>query len=304
MTKPVIGMALSAVLAAWWLPIFALAQTGGVGVIPKPVEGQPPRSWFVHTLRPGESTTDTLVINNNSPRTKSVVVEALDAVNTTEGGYTLVKTAADNREVGSWIKLEQTNLILAPNTSAEVPFTITVPGDTGPGQHSGGIVIYERAGGQAGGNINFQIRVGARVYITVPGEITRKLSFDKVDYKIDKSGLTFNITAKNESNINIEPALDIKLQGIFGSRTEEMNENGTYLPGSVMNITKVWDRPAPKFGYYRIAVVAHTWTVDEVQLDGTVKKLPDERFEYKFSFWVGTKYLGWWLLGLGLAWLK
>jgi len=282
----------------WSLP----AQAGSLGITPKPLPNEPLRSWFVYTLRPGETKDDTVVINNHSDKPLAVIIEALDATNTAEGGFTLIDSPDQNQDIGRWIKLDASAVSIAAGKSAEVGFRIAVPSDASPGQHSGAIAIYEKLAGQPSG-IGLRIRVGARVYVTVPGKVTRKITIQKVSHEIKDGKLTFAIQAKNESNVNLEPALDINMRSLLRNLHQEENELGTYLPNSSMKLTATWKRSAPKMGYYRVKLVLHTWSVDEVLEDGSKKTLPDMTFSYSFSFWVGGKYLIWLTSFLLLLWL-
>lgn len=285
-----------------WLAIglvavsFALtAQAAGFGVAPKQLPDTETRSWFVYTMKPSETRSDTVVISNNTEKPISVILEGLDALNTVEGGFTLVDGPSKNKDLGTWINLEHSQVQVAPNDSAEVNFTLTVPSSTSVGQHSGAIVVYEKPVNQTGG-VGLKIRVGARIYVTVPGKINRELTFDKVSHEIKDGKLIFNIQSTNKSNINIQPALDINLRGLFRTYRQEDNKNGTYLPGSVMKVEKTWQRPAPKMGYYRVNLVLHTWSVEQVSEDGVKTQLPDLKFTYSFGFWVG----GWYMFGIAL----
>jgi len=279
----------------WYSPARAL------GIIPKPLPNEPPRSWFVYTLRPSETQVDTIVVSNSSDKPVTAVIEPLDATNTSEGGFSLVADSTDNQDLGKWITLEKTEIQLPAGRSAEVSFKLAVPSDASPGQHSAGIAVYEKAT-QSGG-IGLRIRVGARVYVTVPGKVTRKIAIQKASYVIKDGKLTFAIQAKNESNVNLEPALDIDMQGLFRKLHQVENELGTYLPNSAMKLTATWKRSAPKLGYYRVKLTLHTWSVDEIAVDGSKKTLPDITFSYSFGFWVGGKYIIWLAGLLLLLWL-
>lgn len=287
----------------WLFAIPNVTQAaGGLGIMPKPIAGELNRSWFVYTLSPGESITDTVIINNHSDKPMNVAVESLDAANTTGGGFTLVKDMAANRDLGRWIGISSQVVRIAPNQSAEVGFKLTVPSDASVGQHSGAISVYEQVGTTLG-QVGLKIRMGARVYVTVPGKVNRKLTFSKVEHKIEKGKLTFFVNAKNDSNINLEPALDIHLRGLFRNIVQSTNENGTYLPGSSLKLEIPWKKSAPKLGYYRVKLVFNTWTTDEVLADGTTKKLPNQTFVYQYSFWVGGRLLLILLAVLVLGWL-
>jgi len=278
------------------------AQASSLGIMPKTIAGESDRSWFVYTLNPGDSIVDTVMVNNNSDTPATVAIESLDAANTSKGGFTLVENMQANRDLGNWIELTSKTVRIAPHKSAEVSFKLTVPTDANVGQHSGAISIYEQVG-TATGQIGLKVRMGARVYVTVPGKVNRKLTFNQVEHKFEQGKLVFYVDAKNNSNINLEPDLDINLRGLFRNTLQVASETGTYLPGSSLDLKIPWTKSTPKLGYYRVKLVFHTWSVDEVLSDGTTTKLPDQTFVYSYGFWVGSKLLLTLLLLLVLGWL-
>lgn len=289
-------------LAAFFWLVQSAAAAGGVGIMPQPTPAEPSRSWFVYTLKPGETKSDTAIINNNSEKSVTVAVEGLDAINTSDGGFTLIESTAQNQDLGNWVKLSANTIQIPAGDSAKVNFSLTVPNNASPGQHSGAIVIYEKSASSPDG-IGLRLRVGARIYVTVPGTVTRKLVFQKASHEIKDRKLIFHITARNESNVNIEPALDINIRGLFGSYHQEENSNGVFLPNSTITIDKEWKKRAPLMGYYRVSMVLHTWSVDEILPDGSKKTLPDMTFKYSFGFWVGKIYFALLILLLIFGWL-
>ncbi len=290
-------LALSSGLA-WSLPIQA---EGGLGLTPKPTANEPDRSWFVYTLHPGTSQTDTMLITNNSEKSINVAVEALDAINTSEGGFALIDSPSQNQDLGLWVTTEVNSIKIPAGKSVEVDFTLKIPENATPGQHSGAIVIYEKAENLPSG-VGLKIRIGARIYVTVPGKVVRKLIFEKVSHQIKDGKLLFHIQARNESNVNIEPALDINLRSIFGSYHQEETNNGNFLPNSTIVLNKTWKKHTPLIGYYRAYLTLHTWSVDEILADGSKKTLPNMTFKYSFGFWVGRIYIFMLALFLILGW--
>ncbi len=288
-------------VAFFWL-VQSVFAAGGIGIMPQPTPTEPSRSWFVYTLNPGTSQTDTVLINNSSDKSINVAVEALDAINTAEGGFTLIDLASQNKDLGLWVTPSANSVQIPAGKSAEVNFTLKVPENATPGQHSGAIVVYEKSADSTDG-VGLRIRVGARIYVTVPGKVVRKLTFQKVSHEIKDGKLIFHIQARNESNVNIEPALDINLKGLFGSYRQEENSNGTFLPNSTITIDKTWEKRAPLMGYYRVNLVLHTWSVDEILSDGSKTTLPDMTFKYSFSFWIGGIYFALLTILLILGWL-
>ena len=89
--------------------------------------------------------------------------------------------------MGSWIKIEKSEVKLPAGSTQLIPFTISVPANAGVGEHNGCILIQEKKpkrDDQPG--VNLSIRTGLRVAITIPGDIERKLEIAGFDYKRQK----------------------------------------------------------------------------------------------------------------------
>lgn len=275
---------------------------GGLGILPQPTSTEPSRSRFVYVLKPGEIQDDVVVVNNHSDKPMTVGIETLDAQNTTDGAFTLVTDSKENQDLGTWITPSSDTITIPAGASTEVSFRLVVPNDASVGEHSGAIAVYQKSGSTSGG-VGLKILIGARIYVTVPGIVTRKLTFDKVSHEFKDDKLLFHIQTTNQSNVNIEPALDIKLRGLFRTYTQVESRNGTYLPNKTLTLNPVWERRAPWFGYYRVNLILHTWSATEVGADGSKTELPDMTFSYSYGFWMGGIYFI--ILGalLLLAWL-
>lgn len=288
-------------IVAVWLTQIMLVSAD-LGILPRQNADEETRSWFVYTLNLGESREDVVVVNNHSEEAMTVVVEALDAVSTSDGGYSLVSSIDDNRDLGNWVELDKTELVIPALSSAEVGFKLTVPQTASVGEHNGGVVVYAKESASAG-NLKIQTRVAARIYVTVPGVVERNITFQGATFEMKDGKSIFTIRAKNESNIKLEPALDISVKGLFVAGMQSEDAAGTFLAGSDMVIEREWIKGKPRFGYYFATVALHTWSVKQTLADGSVSNLPNETFTYRFGFWVGSVVWFWILLILILAWL-
>ncbi|MFH0905699.1 MAG: DUF916 domain-containing protein [bacterium] len=273
-------------LALWLFGISNLpVSAAGLGVIPQALPNQPNRSWFVYTMSQGVTQEDAIVVNNHGEKPVTAVLEALDGTSTGSGGFTLVKDASFNQDLGKWIELQRTEVAVPAGGSVEVPFKVTVPSQAGPGEHSGGIVVSEKS--VSSGGMQLKVRVGARMYITVPGPISRKITFQKVTHEFIDGKLHFKVQAKNASNVNLSPTVDIKLRGLIWGLGQSDKDNGTFLPNSTIMLDKTWNHSAPVLGWFRATITLHTLTTEQISEDGSKKSLPNLPFKYSYSFWVG-----------------
>lgn len=280
-------------------PVFAVGA-GGIGVLPVDKDGKA-RSWFIYTANPGEVIKDTAVIINNSDQTQSINIYAYDGATTADGSFTFPLNPEENKDLGTWIKLEKDQIVLPPQGRGGVDLTVTVPETADVGEHAGGIVILktpeEKEKGKGG--LSIVLRVGARMYLTVPGEVVR--DFDVRDVKAISHGrdLSFQMTLVNNGNIRFEPKVDISLRGIFGSAGKmEGASFGSVLRGQQATATKNWYKGGPIIGRFRANFVIHTGEAIQFNEDGTETTLPDITFERNVVFWLFP--WGWFFFWVGV----
>jgi len=250
------------VLATLFLvPSSVLAlSSGGIGVLPHITEQYPDRGgWFLYEVDPGEIINDEAIITNTKNTPVFVKLEGIDAFLTIDGAFALVGDETENKDIGTWIKLTETDFELAPNMSKIIPFTITVPKNAEVGDHIGGLAVHETSGSpervyQYGGTkIGIHTRVGARIYLTVSGKIIRDLNIKKRAFfgKADK--MMFRFTFENKGNIraNLNIA-EGKIYNIFGIYDERKDiPIGQIFPNKTTIKTFPWPgKKKPLFGPY------------------------------------------------------
>jgi hypothetical protein len=268
---------------------------------PKQTKGEPARSWIVHTISPGETVNDSVIVSNADSAAITAVVQALDGVNTLDGAYSLIEDAKNNQGVGTWIKLEKNEITIPGNSSKEIKFSISVPANAPVGEQSGGIVAYAKPD-NAVGKINLTLRLGTRVYITVPGEVHRDIKIDRFVPQIKGGKLVLVLSAKNASNVNIKPTIEFKLSGLFGSQSEKIEAPGIYLPNAPIYIEYAWPKRLSWTAHYEAEATIHTNETTEYSADKSSHQLPDQTFSTHLNFWIGGRNLITVLLVLLLGW--
>lgn len=119
-------------------------------------------------------------------------------------------------DVGKWITLSKTEVTLGAHGSEIVPFKIEVPKDEilDIGEHTGGILIQKTDQQKEGqGGLTLLTRVGVRVYVTIPGEIIKKLEIEKfeVQHNPSKKLYTAVLTVKNSGNVSQNVTMTIRV---------------------------------------------------------------------------------------------
>lgn len=253
--------------------VFALSA-GGIGILPaNPDDNNPQtKSWFIYNLDRGEEKEDAVNVFNNSDDEVVVKVYPVDATTTGDGNFTLVDEFAEQVDIGAWVQLFTKEIGLKPHEVKKIPFVIKVPDNADVGDHMGGIIIQEVSRGPAGTSregmtMSIITRIGARIYLTVPGEkiedisiadygflfISRAKSF--LEKFLNLNYITdFYLEIKNEGNVRIEPEIKINIKNIFGQTAGDLSGKiGVVFPKKSSIIHSRWEKPL-FFGRYTAAV--------------------------------------------------
>jgi len=142
-------------------------------IVPTNVDSAGPlaASWFIASINPGQSKTFTASVQNNQRRQMELQIIAKDSMATSDGVFTYIPTEQENKNAGSWISLASQSVSLSPNASQNVDFTVTVPPQTPAGEYAAVVAVQEKSGQNDGSPLLIQQRIGARVYITVGGDL-------------------------------------------------------------------------------------------------------------------------------------
>ncbi|MDD2325980.1 MAG: DUF916 domain-containing protein [Alphaproteobacteria bacterium] len=199
-------------------PVAAI-EYGGFGGRPAYPRPDNPRteSIFVHTLEPGTSKKDGVMVVNNTDQKKSFLVYAADGLVTGNGDFSCRQYSEEKKDVGTWVKMDQSEVTLDAKTQVIINFSINVPKDAGVGEHDGCILIQEKkdpAPGQTG--IVLTMRTGLRMALEIPGNVVRQVELTGFTVSKDKGNIILSPAVKNSSNVSIDTEVKVKTKDIFG----------------------------------------------------------------------------------------
>ncbi len=225
------------------------AQSSSVGVTPAfPSEDNPRTSAiFIHTIKPGESASDGIMVVNNTKETRTVNLGVVDSSASVDGSFSCKQNTEKQTKVGTWIQLEKKSVELAAGTNEVVKFSINVPKGTGPGEHGGCITAQDTKsyGAKKGAGVLLGFRSAVRVAITVPGKIVKKLSIIRVETKrLPDGNYSVSPVAKNSGNVSLDVQTRAQLVSKFGQQTP-IKDDAKYpiMPGATMGWPYVFERP-------------------------------------------------------------
>lgn len=260
----------SLLLGALVLGAFAIASSpadratavtnGTIGIRPAT------ESDFFHlSLYPGAATEAVAMVSNQSSEPVTLLIYPVDGQGTPQGTFAFGEQDDEPSGVGAWVDLGIEQLTVPARSEIPVPFLLTVPEGTPPGDYAGGLVIQappvegETTELDNGTALRLDVvqRQGLRIYLDVAGEAIQSL--ERGDLTWEKSGesIRFSIPLRNTGNTILHPTGEVDISGWIGvNETIEFGAPESILPGGSFTMTAElpeaplvhWGRTQAKIG--------------------------------------------------------
>jgi len=262
------------------------------GIQPATAKGVDNRDSFSYEATGGAIKTDYVAITNYSITPLTLHVYATDAYNTADGGFTVLPSTTKPTDIGLWITLAQTFITIPAKSTAIMPFTLHVPLNASPGDHTGGIIVSltTMTHDTKGNQVAVESRVGTRIAVRVPGALRAQLAVSDVsaDYHgtlnpFGDGSATVNYVVTNTGNVRLTGTQAVRLTSLFGGSevSGPIADIKELLPGDSMRVTTQVNGVEPSFtATVRITVdpAAYPGDIDpafsSVEQTGTMIAIP------------------------------
>lgn len=227
------GLALSAQSAA-------AVDNGSLGIRPSN------ESDFFHlSILPGETIKATAIVSNHTAADVVLDTYAVDGLTTSAGAFALKAQNDQRTQVGSWTHDPATQITVAKHSQLAVPFTISVPLGTQPGDYSGGLIIQspplKGSTANSGGmpvRVDVVQRQGVRIYLTVAGKAIVSIAPGNLRWVKSAHSITFTIPITNTGNVTLHPTVTAGIDPLFGERrTVTFGAPESVPPGTTVMMT-------------------------------------------------------------------
>lgn len=262
-------------------------------------------------MNPGESWSSTLKLVNNGDRPLTIFTSKMDFTSGPDGGVKLLDPQRDRLELegierfrlSEWLELPSDPIVIAPQGSQEIVYTIKVPADAEPGGHYAAILAGTKPTAEGSGSlVKISSLLASLVMLNVAGETDERgaiAEFSTGRLVFDRPPVDFTVRFANQGNIHLQPQGEIFIRDMYGREKGRLpinhaTEFGNVLPGSTRKWTFVWQRDLAlwEMGRYKASLILGFGT--------------DERrniFEERYFWVVNYKLAGGFLLGLiGSIW--
>lgn len=215
------GLLLSAAVSMGFYTAHAI-EYGGLGIFPNAseVDEKNPltKAWFIYTLDRGEIKKGKVNVLNTGNTAIDLRLYPVDAVTTADGAFAPEPEDKERAGVGDWVSLEISKLSLEAGEAKAIDFTIRVPNGAEVGDHMGAIIAQSTAPPEKinGSGLRIATRVGVRLYVTVPGDIVKKLVFDAFTQEVQDDTVIFFAAFSNKGNVRVRLKGDIEIRNSSG----------------------------------------------------------------------------------------
>lgn len=233
--------------------------------------------FFHLSAAPGASIDASAVVTNHTSEPVTLLTYPVDATSEANG-FAMQDASAPRGGVGAWARLERDEVTVPANAEVQVPFQLTVPAGTRPGDYAGALIIQappqqgETAQLDDGTAVRLDVvqRLGVRIYLNVAGEAVTALDPGELAWERHDDALSFSLPITNTGNTNLSPSVELQLDGWPGeSRNVTFESSQDLLTGST-HVLEATIEDAPSF-FFGTAEATITSEAGEAQVsDQTV----------------------------------
>jgi hypothetical protein len=181
-------------------------------------------------VRPGSTITDHVEIANRSSQSAAFSIYATDASGTTAAGaLLLLGSNQKSTDIGSWCSFaggaHQLSTIIPGKKAIIVAFTLTVPAQATPGDHTGAMVAAVGVTRKNGSDENVveNYRIAVPLELRVPGALRAGLQVQSISTGFSDplnpfgtGSATISYTLTNTGNVRQSGTPTVKVTGPFG----------------------------------------------------------------------------------------
>jgi hypothetical protein len=203
-------------------------------------------SDFFHlSVYPGSALDATAIVTNHTASTVTLKTYPVDGQSSPQGTFALAAESDTGRGVGAWVELKADSVTVPAKSELKVPFRISVPVGTEPGDYAGGLIIQappvkgETAlvDGDKAVRLDVIQRQGVRIYLKVAGEAVRSMDHGTLAWQREGDSVQFSLPVRNTGNVTLHPAAELEVKDWAGDvRKLSFNKPENVLPGDSVEL--------------------------------------------------------------------
>ena len=261
-----------------FLPVLC-ALVAGLAVVPaalageasfalRPVTFDPDvpatQSYYIFDSQRGATIRTEVRVTNVGTVPGTALLYAVDATTGRTSGAVYRSGSAKRRDVGRWIVLSERRIMLGPQESRVIPFSVIVPRGTRAGEHVGGIVAQNLAVqtgaatqvGKRGGSVQIRLRhlTIVAVEVKLPGRRVERVLVQSIKAGTEAGYPAVEVGLRNAGNVMVKPRLRFRIVDRHGTTLlDQRRVLDTLVPQTAIGYPVILSR-ALRPGDYRADV--------------------------------------------------
>lgn len=206
------------------------------------------------TLQPGSTTNgDVKIINSGtSPLNLKVYATPYSVSGTAYRQDFTPKTG--QADIASWFHFPATKITAAPNQTAVIPYSITVPANTSAGGYYATVFAETQpSADQASHGVVVHERLGTIFYLQVGGNVNKQGQF--LGWHLNSfqtKPLSASLEIKNTGNVHFPSTTSLTVTDLFGHTKLRFTTTKEILPATTRQITAAWPT-TPVIGLFKVS---------------------------------------------------
>ena len=230
------------------VPFVSLAQTASKGLS---LSVTP--TLFQMSAVPEQSWNSGVKVINNNPFELTVYAQVVNFApqgETGEGKFLpIFEKSTEGTTLAEWISLSSEAIVIAPEQSVTIPFTVSVPKDAAPGGHFAAILVGTKPPESAGViKISTSQIVTSLFFVRVAGDVQEQgtiREFRTTRSFVDVPKADFQVRFENKGNVHLQPQGEIIITNMWGKERGTIPINhqthfGNVLPQSIRKFEFSW----------------------------------------------------------------
>jgi len=169
----------------------------------------------------------------------------VDGQSSPQGTFALASQTGPRAGIGAWVRLDAAQITVPANSNLKVPFRLSVPANTPPGDYAGGLIIQSPpvegetsiVGGDTAVRLDVVQRQGVRIYLNVAGTAVKTLQHGDLSWQQTGDTLTFTLPVHNTGNTTLHPRASLDVSGWVGANTQlKFDTPEIMLPGANLDL--------------------------------------------------------------------
>lgn len=168
--------------------------------------------------------------------------------------------------LAEWVTLTATEVTIAPQQTATIPFTVRVIPEAAPGGHYAAILVGTKPPQNGTGSSLVQTAqfVTSLLFVRVSGDVTEKGSireFTTAHTFHNEPNVQFDVRFENTGNVHLQPQGDIVITNMWGAQRGVIPINyqthfGNVLPNSIRKFSFTWTSEKSWYDIGRFTAIA------------------------------------------------